>query len=120
MDDLKWQKVEGTVAMLAGLSLPVFIQGALPWWVWPVFLLLPDLSMLGYLAGPRIGAVVYNVAHLYGTGPVIAAIGLAFNAPIVIAGGCLWLAHVGIDRSWGYGLKRPTGFKDTHLGRIGR
>jgi hypothetical protein len=30
------------------------------------------------------------------------------------------LAHVGMDRALGYGLKLPTDFRDTHLGRIGR
>ena len=30
------------------------------------------------------------------------------------------LAHTGMDRAVGYGLKYPTGFSDTHLGRIGR
>jgi hypothetical protein len=29
-------------------------------------------------------------------------------------------AHVGFDRALGYGLKLPTSFRDTHLGRIGR
>ncbi|MEF9606012.1 DUF4260 family protein, partial [Paracoccus sp. PXZ] len=38
----------------------------------------------------------------------------------LIAGGGLWLAHVGFDRVLGYGLKLPSGFRDTHLGRIGR
>jgi Domain of unknown function (DUF4260) len=39
-----------------------------------------------------------------------------------IAGGAVTGAPraVGIDRLAGYGLKHPTGFGDTHLGRIGR
>jgi Domain of unknown function (DUF4260) len=32
--------------------------------------------------------------------------------------GLIWLAHIGIDRVLGYGLKYPTGFKDTHLSRV--
>jgi hypothetical protein len=34
--------------------------------------------------------------------------------------GAVLAAHVGMDRALGYGLKLPTDFKDTHLGRIGR
>jgi hypothetical protein len=30
----------------------------------------------------------------------------------------IWLAHIGVDRMLGYGLKYPTGFKDTHLQRV--
>ena len=30
----------------------------------------------------------------------------------------IWLAHIGIDRALGYGLKYPTAFKDTHLQRV--
>lgn len=38
---------------------------------------------------------------------------------VTMAGGIL-VAHVGMDRAVGYGLKLPTSFQDTHLGRIGR
>jgi hypothetical protein len=30
----------------------------------------------------------------------------------------IWSAHIGIDRLLGYGLKYPTAFKETHLGRV--
>ena len=83
-------------------------------------LLAPDLSMVGYLAGPRVGAVSYNLAHNLVTAIVAIAIGwLVPIAPLALAGAIL-LAHVGMDRALGYGLKLPTDFKDTHLGRIGR
>jgi Domain of unknown function (DUF4260) len=83
-------------------------------------LLVPDASMVGYLGGPRLGAVTYNLAH-----NLVVAIGLlglgwlAGVAPVALAGAIL-LAHVGMDRSLGYGLKLPTAFRDTHLGQIGR
>jgi len=32
--------------------------------------------------------------------------------------GLIWLVHIGADRLLGYGLKYPTGFKDTHLQRV--
>ena len=83
-------------------------------------LLAPDVSMVGYLAGPQAGAVTYNLAHNLITALVVIAIGWFVPiAPLALAGAIL-LAHVGMDRSLGYGLKLPTDFKDTHLGRIGR
>ena len=83
-------------------------------------LLAPDLSMAGYLAGPRVGAVAYNVVH--NVVLALAAIGLGWwlgATWLVLVGGVL-LAHVGMDRALGFGLKLPTSFQDTHLGRIGR
>lgn len=88
-------------------------------WLLPL-LLAPDLSMVGYLGGPRLGAVIYNVLHNLAIGLVAVAVGwFAAIAPLALAGTIL-VAHVGMDRALGYGLKLPTGFRDTHLGRIGR
>jgi hypothetical protein len=93
--------------------------GGEPWWLL-VLLLVPDVSMLGYLGSPRLGALTYNLVHNLVIGLGALAIGwFAAIAPLAIAGSVL-VAHVGMDRSLGYGLKLPTDFKDTHLGRIGR
>jgi len=92
------------------------------WWLFAGLILLPDLSMLGYLAGPRIGAAVYNAVHSWTT-----VVLLFFIVWYVWQGDNLLLsllfilgAHIGFDRALGFGLKLPTGFKDTHLGRIGK
>ncbi len=78
----------------------------------------PDVSFAGCLAGPRFGAAIYNVAHSY-LGPLIlAATLLSLGTGLTVA--LVWIAHVGFDRALGYGLKYPTAFGDTHLGRIGR
>jgi hypothetical protein len=81
--------------------------------------LAPDLSLVGYLAGPRIGAAAYNSAHSM-IGPLaLAAIGVV-ALPAVVSFALIWLAHIGFDRALGYGLKYATGFRFTHLGRVGR
>ena len=85
-----------------------------------VLLLVPDLSAAGYLRGPRVGAIVYNVVHDMFTGAAIAGAGLALGSVPVMAVGAILVAHSGMDRAAGYGLKLPTSFQDTHLGRIGR
>ena len=91
-----------------------------PWWLWAKLFFAPDVSFMGYLAGPRVGAFVYNQLHLYGPGFILTVFGLVVVGSLPIAGlGLLWVAHVGFDRMMGYGLKEPTGFNDTHLGRMG-
>lgn len=119
MTPILWQRVEGGLIFATALALAVIIQPGWPIWLWPVLLLAPDLSMTGYLAGPRIGAVVYNLCHLYAGGLILALLGLLTGHPVLIAVGALWLAHVGFDRALGYGLKINTGFRETHLGKIG-
>ena len=90
---------------------------------WPAFALLflaPDLAMLAYLAGPRAGAIAYNLVHTYALALALMLAGFLVGVPAAAAGGLIWIAHIGFDRALGYGLKYPTGFGDTHLGRSGR
>ena len=87
---------------------------------WAALWLAPDLAMVGYLAGPRVGAACYNAVHTYAAPALLGGVGLAAGAPLAVALAWLWANHIGVDRALGYGLKRPTDFKDTHLGRIGR
>lgn len=120
MNAVSWQRFEGAGLALGGLVIAAL--AALGWGalVWIALLLAPDLSMIGYLAGPRVGAFLYNLGHIYALPMLLAVLGVALGATGLIAGGGLWLAHVGIDRMLGYGLKQAGGFQDTHLGRIGR
>lgn len=92
-----------------------------PWWIFAVLFLAPDLSILAYLGGPRPGAAIYNAVHSWATVVLLFAVawyGFAGNA-FVLSLAFILGAHIGIDRALGYGLKRASGFKDTHLGRIG-
>ncbi|MDB6180303.1 DUF4260 domain-containing protein [Paracoccus fistulariae] len=116
----RWQRLEGLLIFVVSMILAAFVQNGWPIWVWPLALLAPDLSMLGYVAGPRVGAFIYNLGHLYCFGIILAVVGVVIGYPNLIPIGMIWTAHVGIDRALGYGLKHPTGFRDTHLGRIGR
>ncbi|MDL9999901.1 DUF4260 domain-containing protein [Variovorax sp. J22P240] len=110
-------RVEGLVVLVAAVV--AYAQLGAGWGAFAMLFLLPDLSFLGYLAGPRVGAAAYNTAHSY-IGPVamlvIASLG---DAPVAMAAGLIWCAHIGFDRALGYGLKYATGFANTHLGRIG-
>jgi hypothetical protein len=90
------------------------------WWVYAILFLAPDLSFLGYLAGPRPGAILYNAAHSYLAPMALMTTGFALSSPLVLSIAMIWLAHIGLDRALGYGLKYFAGFAFTHLGRIGR
>ena len=111
-------RLEGAAVLVA--SLAAYAQFGAGWGVFALWLLVPDLSLLGYLAGPRTGAALHNAAHSY-VGPVaLLALGVLAAMPWAVAGGLIWCAHIGLDRALGYGLKYASGFGHTHLGRIGR
>jgi hypothetical protein len=110
---LQWLRLEGfTVAALAAL---LYAHSGASWWLFLILWLIPDLSMLGYLAGPRYGSYCYNAVHTY-TGPTaLAAIALLLHHPALLPYAYIWFNHIGLDRLLGYGLKYPDGFAQTHL-----
>ncbi|MFC6998833.1 DUF4260 domain-containing protein [Rufibacter roseus] len=89
------------------------------WWMFFALLLLPDLSMLGYLFGPRVGAWVYNLFHHQGVALLTAAVGFMLHHPELQLAGVVMFGHSAMDRALGYGLKYSDNFKNTHLGWIG-
>jgi hypothetical protein len=113
-----WLRLEGLAAFGAGLAL--FGASGGNWLAVVPLLLVPDLSAAGYLAGPRIGAFTYNAAHTWIPGIAVTALGFWLGSSAIQLAGGILIAHVGMDRAVGYGLKLPGSFHDTHLGRIGR
>jgi hypothetical protein len=120
MDTISWQRLEGAFVCIAALVLFVVLGDGVAWWLAAILFFAPDISFAVYLAGPRLGALAYNLVHVYAFGTVLLAIGVGLDAPVVAALGALWVAHSGFDRMLGYGLKSPEGFTFTHLGTIGR
>lgn len=89
-------------------ALVLYFQAGGSWWLLLVLSLAPDLSALGYLAGPRVGSLTYNLAHTY-VGPVaLAVIGAVGDWTLGHQLALIWLAHIGIDRALGYTLKHPS------------
>jgi hypothetical protein len=111
-------RLEG-LTLFAGMTLLYAVWGG-SWWVYGILFLVPDLSFAAYLAGPRPGAIVYNAAHSYMAPVALLVAGFGLSSPLVLSIAMIWLAHIGIDRALGYGLKYREGFGFTHLGRIGR
>jgi hypothetical protein len=111
-------RLEGLLVLVAAmLAYDKFGAG---WATFAWFFLVPDISFLGYLAGARVGAISYNLAHSYIGAMTCLIASQLFAIPLLLTVGIIWCAHIGFDRALGYGLKYATGFKFTHLGRIGR
>jgi hypothetical protein len=111
-------RLEGVAAFIAGVAL--FLANGGPWLALIPLLLVPDVSMIGYLRDPRLGALLYNLVHNWALGLAVLGLGLLAGQSLLVLAGAVLIGHVGMDRAFGYGLKLPTSFQETHLGRIGR
>ncbi len=111
-------RLEG-LTLFAGMVLLYWMWGG-SWWVFVILFLAPDLSFIAYLSDPKTGAMIYNAAHSYMAPVALLTTGFAIGEPLTLSLAMIWLAHIGIDRALGYGLKYQTGFGFTHLGSIGK
>jgi Domain of unknown function (DUF4260) len=100
------------------LATYLFYQMGFSWWLFPAVILLPDLSMVGYLISPRWGAFSYNLIHHKAMAILIYFIGYSLKDSTLQATGLVLFAHSSMDRIFGYGLKFSDDFKNTHLGRL--
>ncbi len=107
-------------AALAVAALVAYQLSGASWWLFAALILVPDLSMAGYLGGPRLGAWCYNAVHNWLAPVGIWLLGIAAGSPLATHVAIILAAHIAADRALGYGLKRESGFHDTHLGQIGR
>ena len=109
-----WLKLEGLAVLT--LSVILYMQFGGSWLLFALLILSPDLAMIGYGINKSIGATLYNLFHTYTAAAIPLGFGLLLGSPLLISLSIIWFAHIGMDRMLGYGLKLPTGFKDTHLG----
>ncbi|MBS1621539.1 MAG: DUF4260 domain-containing protein [Bacteroidetes bacterium] len=110
-------------AAMFGLCLFFLYSLHVPWWGYVLLVIAPDISMLGYLAGNKVGADTYNFFHHKGVAIVVFGIGVLLNSPlgdVLSIAGIILFGHSSMDRMLGYGLKLSKGFKYTHLGMIGK
>jgi hypothetical protein len=111
--------------ILRAEGLSIFVAGAVaygtlngPWLAFVPLLLAPDLSAVGYVRGTRLGSMTYNLVHNLVTAGALLGLGLWLGVGWLAVAGSVAVAHVGMDRLSGYGLKYPTTFKDTHLQHV--
>ncbi len=106
-------RIEGLTVVV--IALYGYFASNGPVWLLVLLALAPDLSMLGYLAGPRLGSLSYNVVHTYTLPLALGAVGLWADVRLALLVAFVWASHIGADRLLGYGLKFESGFRDTHL-----
>lgn len=106
-------QLEGLV--MFGLSTFFYFAQDMSWKLYLLFILAPDLAMIAYLLGKRIGTLAYNLAHTYSVPCLKTAFGFVFSNDLMTAIGLIWISHIGFDRMVGYGLKYSHSFKATHL-----
>ena|SRR5690606_109365 len=111
-------KIEELAQFILGIF--IFSQLEFAWWWFPALLLLPDIGMFGYLLNPKIGAFTYNVFHHKAIAIAIGLLGFYSDNSWLILIGVILFSHAAFDRIFGYGLKYPDSFKNTHLGSIGK
>ena len=113
-----WLRVEGLAVAAAALAVPAAVGQ--PWWLVLALFVVPDLSALGYLAGPRAGAWTYNLVHTAPLPLALLGAGAGWDSAALTVAGAVGLFHLGVDRAFGYGVKQDHGFGATHLGVHGR
>lgn len=111
-------RVEALSVFAASSALFFLLGGDL--WLFAVLFFVPDLSIAGYAAGRKTGAVIYNAIHSYAIHALLAVVGVLTGLDILWQVALIFVAHAAFDRSLGYGLKYAAGFRHTHLGTIGK
>lgn len=108
--------------LLAALIVVVFylFVGNFAWYWIPILFMAFDISMIGYLANNRIGAITYNIGHSLIGPALLMTFYITTESQPALFITLLWLFHILIDRAFGYGLKHETSFQHTHLGPIGK
>jgi len=102
------------------MSIAALYSFNVAWWFYLLMVLGPDISLLGYLAGNKTGAFIYNLAHHKGIAIIVFVTGLFLDNDMLVFSGIILFGHSSMDRIFGYGLKYEAGFKFTHLGTIGK
>lgn len=111
-------RLEGLVLFTAALI--VFASTHQHWWWVPILLFVPDIFMAGYVRSTRLGALTYNIGHTYLLPITMTLYSWHVHRRLLLAIGLIWMAHIGMDRVLGYGLKYDDDFKHTHLGDMGK
>lgn len=108
--------LEGLAVLVAALAF--YFDAGYGWILLLVLFLAPDLSMIGYVAGPAPGALTYDIVHTYVLPVALGTVGVVGDSELAMQIALIWFAHIGMDRMLGYGLKYPSAFKDSHLQRV--
>ncbi len=109
-------RIEGAVVALGALVAYGHFGGS--WWMFVILIMLPDTALFGYLIDNRVGVVCYDAVHTSFPAALMAIVGLLDDSRTLMCLAAIWLAHIGIERMMGLGLRYGDGFAYTHLGKF--
>ncbi len=109
-------RLEGLIVLIAAVSLYAYFDFS--WLAFALLFLAPDLALIPYAIDENLGIGIYNVLHTYTLPLVLGLVAILIGWPVGVQLALIWLAHIGMDRTVGYGLKYRGGLKETHLGRV--
>ena len=108
--------IEGLTFFVLSTFIYFYLDGSV--WMYIILLLAPDIGILGYATkNNKIGSYIYNAFHTYTLPVALGVLTWFFGPQVIVSISLIWIAHIGMDRISGYGLKYETNFKDTHLQR---
>ncbi|MEK4628906.1 MAG: DUF4260 domain-containing protein [Solibacillus sp.] len=110
---IKWEYIIGLISIIV---LYIYLDYSIL--VFFLFLLVPDLSMIGYFVNPKIGAILYNSVHHFSLPIILLSICILYHQEAILPYAMIWIAHILMDRTFGFGLKYANDFKETHLQKI--
>ncbi|PTF05743.1 DUF4260 domain-containing protein, partial [Staphylococcus cohnii] len=82
------------------------------------FLLLPDITTFGYIINTVVGSKIYNIGHTYILPILFTLCYLLTKESLLLQISLIWLAHISMDRTIGYGLKYAIGFDKTTIQKV--
>jgi hypothetical protein len=109
-------RAEGLVILIAAVAL--YAMADYSWLAFALLFFAPDLALIPYAINRRIGISVYNAVHTFTLPLVLGVAAVLLGWPVGVQVALIWLAHIGMDRAVGYGLKYSDQLKDTHLSRV--
>jgi hypothetical protein len=120
---MKQQRLPATLlrlegAALAAAAVALYVDQGFSALAFVLLILAPDVSLLGYVANARAGALSYDLVHFEALPIALGTAGVVGGSDVPVQVALIWLAHIGVDRLLGYGLKYPSAFGDTHLQRV--
>jgi len=105
------------LALLAG-SLVFYANLNFNWVTFALLLFTPDLPLILYGVNKQMASIAYNLVHSL-VFPILLLVTSHFADNIVgIQLSLIWLAHIGMDRVFGYGFKYLGRMKETHFSRV--
>lgn len=101
----KWiLRIEGGVVLV--FIIYFYQEQQFSWLVFGVFLLVPDLAALGYIINQQVGVMAYNIVHTYSIPAILLLLSIVFSHSVLMLISFIWIAHIGMDRLFGYRLKK--------------